>query len=165
MFDNFGEVFFRLLNFGLVIFLCAYAFKKYLLRGLLAKIQAYHLYVNNLEKTRLERIASNATFHSLLGKQEQEIVTLEQKLVRWQQAREQAVKAQQEYYAAITIRIQQKRAVQQDNLSLILARKEIIPHAFAQVTEELTKQCAPADSLLHQEYLHQLITFMKKSTP
>jgi len=160
--NQFLLVLFKLINFVLVIAILTYVVKKYVLPSFKDKVISYKAYFNKLVQQRND---DAVLYQQLIKQTEQQAIEIEQlsqKLTQWQKAIEQCRMVQDQQQELIRSHRIQKRALQQETIGFIKASTVILPEALHETAQKLQKEFME-DEQKGQEYINQLLVYMKKS--
>lgn len=136
------NVFFRLLNFAILIFILRFIFKNYLLETIKKKIQERHDYLRGLE-THLHTALSERD--ALITQIDQESVSgtqIEKKIVRWAEVIEADRKSMLREKEAIMRKVAAHVAERETALEVLHARNTVIPQAIDATEQALKSELA-----------------------
>ena len=148
-------IIFRLVNFGILIFLCVYAFRRYLLPMLKDQMRQEQEEQNNRQERHKEIRKQEKILTTFSDDQEKLCVLLQERVHRWQQV-EDDLMHKRELEKEKRIVFLKERVVSQE---LEFARQQmlhaIIPKAIESAQDELQKKFNTSDA--QHAYEHALI--------
>ncbi len=138
----FVDIFFRLLNFAILIFILRYIFKQYILEGIKKKIQDRRDYMRGLEE-HLRAVSYQRDL--LMNTIDQEYVAgaqIEKKIVRWADALTAERKLRAREKEAIMRKVAANTTERETALQILQARMAIMPDMIDTVEQSLQTELA-----------------------
>lgn len=161
MFENIISIAFRIINFGIIVFIFVYATKKYLLKAVKERIFARNSYFQNLKKNLDNYINRSRNLDTEIIEQEQLSKRLINKIEIWNNSFENLQAKKIEELALIKEKINHKLLIQENNVTLDNIRKTILPDVIKKAQDKLTQDFESVQK--KQIYQNELITLMKQS--
>lgn len=157
-----SSIFFRLLNFGVLVALGVYIFYKYMLNGIQQKIaQQKALHENKERQKELlheenEKIKQSIVVQAQLGE------ALLYKVIQWSEQVELERAARKKNYEKLRVQQEKKDEIRRAQLELDALKKTVIPVAVEKARNELVQKFAVENNGEH--YLNSLMAIMNKSS-
>jgi hypothetical protein len=151
---------FRFINFGVIIALLLYAFRRYGLPRILHQIEANKRYQDNLDSERAELDVAQIALDKQMHAQEQHCVSLSQKIDQWNRVVLSDLR-QKEIQAQDTMQITQERRKRQSAQYTIEKTRAVLSRCIEnKLKEELIAYFA--DEKVAQKYLQHTLSSIEK---
>ena len=147
------SIFFKLLNFGILIGLGVYVFKRYLLPSIGQEIAENQEALQQLQRNNEQLKEDQKKVEARLDEQAALCLSLGSKIERWKLAHDNHLRRQQESCQQLRQKIEKKVAVQEQNLAREMLNKKVLPGAIVQA-QELLQKTYESESEGRQYILH-----------
>ncbi len=151
---------FLVLNFGVLIALGIYLFKRYGLAGIKERIRSEEESLQRLHERKEQLGYDNRMLTEQLVLQDVECVDLGNKIERWHSAYEREQHARYQELAILKERVTKKIEMQEQTVALDFLTKKVVPKAIEEATVKLGQQFASPQE--GRQFLTQLIAYMER---
>jgi hypothetical protein len=152
---------FRILNFGILIYLFAYIFKNYILKNIKEQISLKNTYLYNLKKRCSDLKERSHELDNEVKTQEQLSQNLLEKVKKWKSKFEQREKEKLQEHVALQQKINENLKIQEENVTLDYIKKDILPEVISNAETKLKKDFELTENV--KNYENKLIEFLNKS--
>lgn len=161
LFENLILIIFKLLNFGIIIGLIVYGFKKYAAPALKQAWDEYVTQFAQLSNTHDQRMDEHDGIVQQIAQDEAEYARLKERLMRWRASIDEK-KMQDETQRAEQIEAAKERiALQQKTITQSQLQAQIMPAALKQARERLAQELHAQEK--QQRMFEKIVTHLAKA--
>lgn len=150
---------FRIINFGVLIALLGYLFKKYALSTIQQRMLEKRAYVGGLQEQYRSIIYQQEQIAAIRKEEELLCQRLQQQVSMWRFAIEKERKIRLEEKEQRKDVLKERAQYKEQQIRLLYLKKQVIPHAVRQAEEELQRYFS--DKQAGNQYVQQIITRMR----
>lgn len=153
--SHFIIVFFKLVNFGIILFLGAYLFKRYVVPSIRAQMQADTHMFASLQKSYHMLMRHYQLLDKEIEDDRYVQADLKQKIMRWRAHLKQKERELEDERVRRTKRLAHLVARQEKEISTQLLYQQILPTAVNQARDQLEKEFAQESA--QEQYLNRVM--------